>query len=630
VLAVLGLLALLGVISLFTALGIRARLNEARTDMAAGRAALLDGEAGEAHTAFEQALSSFLRARSQYRNPLTLALGYLPLIGRTPDAIGAIIEAGSKTAEAGRVVAGAAADLPGGAAALAPSGGQIPIEPLERVAPALVRARDLLLRAEQSVDDAPSGFLLPPVDEAADELGREVALASHGVTVAAAMTEALPAFLGADGERTYFVGAQNPAELRGTGGFMGAFAILTVDDGQIELGGFRTITALDSAEPGEVEAPNPGFAARYDAFGGATFWQNINMTPDFPSAAVAIERLYEHSEGEALDGVIAADPFALAEMIRATEPVPVPGAASPVAADDLVPFISNEAYAELTNPSARKRLLGDVAGEVLGRFLEGAVDPAAGGRALVEAAGGGHLLMHSTDPEVQASFEEAGVAGALPRRGDVVAVVANNAAGNKVDFYLEERVEVAVRLGAAGSATAATRVSLTNEAPDRGQPAYVIGPFDARFEPGENLTLLSTYCAPGCTLDRFDRSGGPDEVQPQTELGLPAFATLVSLPSGGSELLEYAWTYQDAWTGDDTEGRYRLTVRTQPTIRPTRLHVEVDVPAGMRVAGASPGMRVSGGRAIWEGDADTETTLELTFERPPLSRLWHEFLQVLR
>jgi Protein of unknown function (DUF4012) len=43
---------------------------------------------------------------------------------------------------------------------------------------------------------------------------------------------------------------------------------------------------------------------------GAGFWQAINATPDFPSAATATVRQYERTEDADLDGVIAVDPFA--------------------------------------------------------------------------------------------------------------------------------------------------------------------------------------------------------------------------------------------------------------------------------------------------------------------------------
>ena len=74
---------------------------------------------------------------------------------------------------------------------------------------------------------------------------------------------------------------------------------------------------------------------------------------------------------------------------------------------------------------------------------------------------------------------------------------------------------------------------------------------------------------------------------------------------------------------------YRLTMRPQPTIRPTRLHLDVQAPEGMQIVSASPGMRTSGGRATWEGEVIGETVFEIRFERPTLQRAWGSLLEFL-
>ena len=50
--------------------------------------------------------------------------------------------------------------------------------------------------------------------------------------------------LGGDGPRAYLVGFQNEAELRGTGGLPGAFAILQVDHGAFHFSRFESDTDL--------------------------------------------------------------------------------------------------------------------------------------------------------------------------------------------------------------------------------------------------------------------------------------------------------------------------------------------------------------------------------------------------
>src|SRR4029453_7651376 len=81
-------------------------------------------------------------------------------------------------------------------------------------------------------------------------------------------------------------------------------------------------------------------------------------------------------------------------------------------ASTVVSYLANEAYGQFGSAAERKRVLGAAVLSVLRRFLEG-TDPAASFRARADAGAGGHLIVHSTDPEVQAALEAAGVAGTV-------------------------------------------------------------------------------------------------------------------------------------------------------------------------------------------------------------------------
>ncbi|WP_396229763.1 DUF4012 domain-containing protein, partial [Frankia sp. CpI1-P] len=41
--------------------------------------------------------------------------------------------------------------------------------------------------------------------------------------------------LGANGPRTYFIAFQNNAEIKGTGGLLGVFGVLTANHGKVDL-----------------------------------------------------------------------------------------------------------------------------------------------------------------------------------------------------------------------------------------------------------------------------------------------------------------------------------------------------------------------------------------------------------
>lgn len=617
-LAILLLLAALWVwstviaVSLFT---VRTELTAARQLTQAGRSAMLDTDAASAHRYLQAAAAAFARAEERLTAPAMMPLRSVPVLGANLDAGNALAAAGARTASAGKEVAGAVASLPEGVQSLMPQGGAIPLEPLQQLAPALHRADALLTEAQELANLAPPRGLLPPLAEARAEFLPAVDQAAEAVSTAVTLIDVLPAFLGIDTPRRYFLGASNPAELRGTGGLIGAHAILTVDEGRLDIGGFSETHDLPTREPDEVSAPNPDYAARYTRYGGAGFWQNINMTPDFPSAASAIQTLYQQVTGEPIDGVMVVDPHALAGLLALAGPAELPSGDT-VDADTVVAHVANEAYGEIEDPEERKALLGATAAAALNGFLRGDTgeNPIDAVRALGDAAGGGHLLLYAADPDIQAAFEEAGVAGRLlDPEGDYLAAVVNNAAANKVDFYTDRTVHYQIQLHSDGSASATAAVELVNDAPTEGLPTYVIGPNVRGTVAGDNRSLLSVYCAAGCSRTGYRRSLSDKDLREEMELGHPVFTTMVQLGTGEAERIELDWELAHAWERDEAGGLYRLTVQDQPTIRPTTLVVEVTLPQGMTVASATEGFEWGSDRAQWTGTAEGTTELELRF-----------------
>jgi hypothetical protein len=574
--------------------------------MEGGRAALLAGEIDVAHAAFTQAEGSFREALEETRHPLLRLASFLPILGRTIDTVHAAAEAGQLVAEGARLTTSTLTRLSMAPGGLGSGKGAIPLEHIEKIGRSLERTRSLTARAGEIIRRSESSLILGEVAEARAEFVEELAAADKALLSATALTRELPEFLGAEGTRRYFFGAQSPAELRGTGGLMGAYSILTVRDGRLDFSPFAPVQSLKNLASGDIPPPDPSLFDRYDRFGGSWFWLNTNMTPDFPSAATAIERLYAEVEGEELDGTILADPFALQALVAATGPVEIEGTDIILAPENTVQVLAHDAYAEFTDPATRKLVLGESAKLVFDQFLNVTVptDPAGAARTLVQTAADGHVLLHSAEPEIQRAFELVGAAGKLrDPKGDYLGVFSNNAAANKADYYLEPRIRYEVRLETDGTATATAAIHLENNAPDSGESPLIIGPFNEDFVPGENKTFLSTYCASSCRLESFEGSRGAEINGSQEELGHPVFSTFADMPSMTSSTLHYSWALPEAWVGDFPVGTYELMYQGQNTIRPTQLEVEIWPPEGASVVAASDGLQVLGDRVVWEGQA---------------------------
>jgi hypothetical protein len=625
VLAVLaGGLLVLAVGATISALSARRSLNEARASLLLAKDLLANGDTSGASAAFARAGEGFEDALDATEGAWIGTVGLVPFVGRTPDVVHAIAEAGARVAVAGSSLSWAVQDI-GGVEAMAPDRGRIPLEQILRLAPSVGHAAQEVSAAVDALADAPRTLVIGSVSSARAEAEAELRSLDELLSTASALLDGLPSFLGRDGARRYFFGAQNPAELRGTGGVIGAYAILTVDDGMLSFSPFRPIQTLPDLSVDAVPSPSEEYSHNYDEFRGEDrFWLAINLTPDFPTAASAIVDAYEVATGERLDGVILADPLALEALMRITGPTLIPRLDVTLTADRVVAFTANEAYALLSEPEARKRLLGAVAESVVQRFLVSGEIDAGQLRSLARAAGAGHVLVYSEDPEFQSALESTGAGGALGWReeGDLLAVVENSTGGNKVDFFEDRAVDYEVWLRPDGSARGSVTVRLTNLAPISGFPKYVLGPYEGFSGAGESAQIVSLYCGPGCQLERAELDGVRVGVGAGTELGHPFYREDFRTASGATSELVLDWFLPSAWRGGSLGGVYRLSVFDQPTIRPDAFRLTVHFPEGMRVGDTSPVMISGPGTATWEGTLNGRTDLELEFGPSLLMRVW--------
>jgi hypothetical protein len=386
---------------------------------------------------------------------------------------------------------------------------------------------------------------------------------------------------------------------------------------------------MPEVDAADVPPPSPDFDENYAEFGGAGSWHNLNMTPDFPTAARAAIGAYETATGTSIDGMIVADPFALRETLRVTGPTVVPGVGVRVGAADVVDFTTNEAYALFTSSTGRKEVIGGVAIDALERLFAVPGEGEAKLRALGRAAAGGHLKVYVEDETFARGLALAGADGRFPPEGatDLFAVTVNNAAGTKVDYYATRSLAYDVQLGGHGEAEATASVTLGNEAPTAGQPRIVIGSYVEDLRPGDQRSITRLWCPATCRFVDAGLDGGPVTLVTGTEAGLPWYRTVETLAPDEARTVELVTRTTGTWEGNGSGGVYRLVVRGQTTMRPTPLRVTVRVPEGTRVVWTSEPMTVEGRNATWEGHAPPTSELEVRFQAPWPLRWWRNVLR---
>jgi hypothetical protein len=202
---------------------------------------------------------------------------------------------------------------------------------------------------------------------------------------------------GPSGATRWFLAFQNPAELRGTGGLIGEYGILESSPAGPELVKVDHHDGLNERTDEGVLLPTQ-LAARYERFAIGRDWTAVNIPPDMPTVGRIITELYERTTGDRIDGVVAADPLAVAEILRVAGPIQAGGAwldADNVAEETLV-----RAYVRYqTDNNARLRFLREVATASFEAFRRGLeCEPVELLRSLGVAARGRHVQVFVAEP----------------------------------------------------------------------------------------------------------------------------------------------------------------------------------------------------------------------------------------
>ncbi|WP_293235315.1 DUF4012 domain-containing protein [Mycolicibacterium sp.] len=374
--------------------------------------------------------------------------------------------------------------------------------------------------------------------DARSQLQRQASDMAKLLRNTALAARAAPSLMGADGPRTYFMGFQTNAEARGTGGLLGGFGILRFDDGRPTVDSLASNTELD--KPFAPIDLGPDYFEQYGFQNPSTDYRNSNLSPHFPYAAQVWKSMWAQQTGMNVDGVIAIDPVALSYLLGATGPVTMPDG-EVVTKDNVVELTESTAYTRFpTDQPGRKKYLQDIASAVVKKIAEPVHSPRDLLDALGKGVGEGRIAVWSSAPADQSLLEETPLAHAVPDSpAPYAAIVINNLAGNKLDYYLERGIEYAADGCTGATRTSTVTVRLTNTAPT-GLPDYVAGIEGfAKNAPvnvpnGTMLTSVRLIATQGAVLNSALANNQRVPVFRGIERGHPTFEVQVAIPPGKS------------------------------------------------------------------------------------------------
>lgn len=476
-----------------------------------------------------------------------------------------------------------------------------------------------LLSAKEHVAGVPDAAAAPLLD-ARELITGAVDRYSDALATYATYDEVVPRMLGWGGRKRYLVLAQDPAELRPTGGFIGTYGLVTFEDGRLTERQFHDVYTLDAQEG--LPYVQPPDALR-DHLLGDFPWQlaDANWSPDFPTSAQEAVRLYELESGDNdIDAVVGITTFAIDRLLEVTGPVHVPKYDVSVhAGETTMTALANTRRS--TDPDVnRKQFLDDFGAAVLDALFD--VPPSEWPKLLstIGDAGGERLVtVWFEDPTLQAAVEGTPWAGEVRQDpADYLLVVdANQAPTSKYNLAVTRSMDLDVRLDAEGGARSTLTLTYQNDAGKAGEPYGSLREWSTQPD-GILATYLRVLTPRGSEIETVDGGGLLPVSAPETidqEAGRNAFANFLVLPTGETKVC-YQWTTPAVVTSPALGSyEYRLTIQKQPGMGPEPTVVRVHLPDGAEVISMPDGSTVAQGIINIQTTLERDYVLGIGFER---------------
>lgn len=373
-----------------------------------------------------------------------------------------------------------------------------------------------------------------------------------------------PGVLGIPSSKNYLLLFQNDKEIRATGGFMTAYATLTINNGQVGATTSDDIYRLDEkllnvclTKICPLTPPAPIIKYLPEVSGKArSAWsmRDSNLSPDVATSAKQFEKMYSFlGEGLPFDGIIYIDTQVVEQLIEITGPINVFDTQYSAKVDKRCNcpnvIYELEAYAEIAakGEKDRKAILGVLMQQILARSVGADVEKLP---QLIETiailANHKHVMFYMHDPKVQEALSQLNWTGQMKAYdADYLHINDSNFAGGKSNLYVTQTVAQEISKQGEGFKKKITIEYKNNE------------PFNTWLN-GINRDYVRFFVPKGSKLISSKGSEVPVTTI-DDDLGKTVFEAFVQVRPQNSRKLEIEYTIPYKPTG-----QYKLLIQKQP------------------------------------------------------------------
>lgn len=238
--------------------------------------------------------------------------------------------------------------------------------------------------------------------------------------------------------QSYMILLQNNHEIRATGGFIGSYILMDINDGEITKFELKDVYEADGQFHEKVEPPKGLHKITED-------WKmrDANYSPDFPTSAKQVMWFLEHEKGPTVDTVIAINQRVVENLLEYVDEVEIPGMDISVNSENFSWIFSYLIEAKISDSNSPKQFLMDFAQVFKEKLLQPHNIPAIVD-VLKQSINQKDLMAYSSDPDTAMLIERFGLKGAnssIDETFDYLQVVNTSVGGNKSDGFIDQKME---------------------------------------------------------------------------------------------------------------------------------------------------------------------------------------------
>lgn len=426
------------------------------------------------------------------------------------------------------------------------------LRPLKSAAPSVSSAAYAVASSAERLNGIDVENLVPQVANPLVNARDQLKAASAALNTAADVSRLAPDMLGAEGSRNYLLMVQNNAEVRASGGIPGALAVLNLNNGALTLSGQSSAEDIGIMTP--VLSTDAQQQEIYSSRMGK-FMQDVNLTPDFPTAASTAQAMWERKTGQKVDGVISIDPVTLSYILNATGPVKItsPELARLAAGDlptelngeNVVRTLLSDVYRYIEDTDLQDAYFAGVAQEVFTALSSGKADAKQLIEGISRGVSEGRVLLWSGLPEEQSVIAKYPLSGSVDGPSISPAqfgLYLNDGTGAKMDYYVRRTVQLVKECPRDGYEEATIRITNTNTAPldaSTTLPSYVTGNGHFGVPPGSVQTNLVAYGPSQSNVETAKVDGQQTAFAPHIHGSRPVGVLALRLAPGETKTVEF-------------------------------------------------------------------------------------------